>query len=65
MATVEGVDGLREVLESVASIRLLFGSYSPFYNFDSSRLKLQEANIGAGQLAAIRHGNASSLLRPG
>jgi len=63
MATVEGVGGVRELLESVATVRLLFGSYSPFYNFDSSRLKLQESELGAGQLAAIRHGNASALLQ--
>lgn len=64
MATVEGVNGVREVLGSVGSIRLLFGSYSPFYNFDSSRLKLQESDLSTAQLAAVRHGNAASLLRP-
>jgi len=65
MATVEGVNGLRDVLESAGSIRLLFGSYSPFYNFDSSRLKLQETDISAAHLAAIRRGNAASLLPAG
>jgi uncharacterized protein len=63
MAMVEGVAGVRELLGSVESIRLLFGSYAPYYNFDSSRLKLQESELGAEQLAAIRHGNASNLLR--
>jgi predicted TIM-barrel fold metal-dependent hydrolase len=64
MATVEGVDAVKEVLDSVGSIRLLFGSYAPYYNFDSSRLKLQESELSAGQLAAIRHGNASALMQP-
>jgi uncharacterized protein len=64
MATVEGVDAVKEVLDSVGSIRLLFGSYAPYYNFDSSRLKLQESELSADQLAAIRHGNASALMRP-
>jgi hypothetical protein len=64
MATVEGVDAVKDVLDSVGSIRLLFGSYAPYYNFDSSRLKLQESELGADQLAAIRHGNASALMQP-
>jgi predicted TIM-barrel fold metal-dependent hydrolase len=64
MATVEGVDAVKEVLDSVGSIRLLFGSYAPYYNFESSRLKLQESELSAGQLAAIRHGNASALMQP-
>jgi predicted TIM-barrel fold metal-dependent hydrolase len=64
MATVEGVDAVKEVLDSVGSIRLLFGSYAPYYNFDSSRLKLQESELSADQLAAIRHGNATALMRP-
>ena len=64
MATSDGLDGIRLLLESVPSIRLLFGSYAPFYNFDSSRLKLQESILTAEQLAAIRHGNAADLIRP-
>jgi len=64
MATVEGVDAVKGVLDSVGSIRLLFGSYAPYYNFDSSRLKLQESELSADQLAAIRHGNASALMQP-
>ena len=63
MAMVEGVGGLCDVLRSVGSIRLLFGSYAPFYNFDSSRLKLQESELTAEQVTAIRHGNASALLQ--
>ena len=64
MGTVEGVAGLGELLGAVGSIRLLFGSYVPFYNFESSRLKLQESVLTPERLAAIRRGNALSLLRP-
>jgi uncharacterized protein len=64
MAMVEGVAGVERLLGSVGSIRLLFGSYAPFYNFDSARLKMQESSLAAEQLAAIRHGNASALLQP-
>jgi predicted TIM-barrel fold metal-dependent hydrolase len=62
MATVEGVDAVRGVLESVGSIRLLFGSLAPYYNFDSARLKMQESELSPQQIAAIRHGHATSLL---
>jgi predicted TIM-barrel fold metal-dependent hydrolase len=64
MGTVEGVAGLDELLGAVGSIRLLFGSYAPFYNFDSSRLKLQESELTPARLAAIRRGIALSLLQP-
>lgn len=64
MATSDGLDGIRLLLESVPPIRLLFGSYAPFYNFDSSRLKLQESILTVEQLAAIRHKNAAALIRP-
>lgn len=64
MATVEGLDAVRDVLKSVRTVRLLFGSYSPFYYFDSSRLKLQESELSAEELAAIRQGNARALMRP-
>jgi predicted TIM-barrel fold metal-dependent hydrolase len=64
MATVDGLGGVNQLLDSVRSVRLLFGSYAPFYNFESSRLKLQETEMSPARLAAIRHGNAAALLRP-
>jgi len=64
MSTSDGLDGLNDLLGAVGSIRLLFGSYAPFYNFESSMLKLQESQLTAERLAAIRHGNATALLQP-
>jgi predicted TIM-barrel fold metal-dependent hydrolase len=63
LATSDGLDGIHLLLESVPKMRLLFGSYAPYYNFDSSRLKLQESVLTVEQLAAIRHGNAEAILR--
>jgi predicted TIM-barrel fold metal-dependent hydrolase len=63
MATSDGLDGIRLLLESVPNIRLLFGSFAPFYNFDSSRLKLQESALAESELAAICNNNASAILR--
>ncbi len=64
LATSDGLDGIHLLLQSVPTMRLLFGSYAPFYNFDSSRLKLQESVLTPEQLAAIRHGNAEAILQP-
>lgn len=63
LATSDGLDSIRLLLEATPDIRLLFGSYAPFYNFDSSRLKLQESVLTPAQLAAIRHGHAEAILR--
>ena len=64
MATVEGVAGIESSLEADASLRLLYGSYAPFYNFGSSWLKLHESVLTPQQLAAIRCGHARKLLAP-
>ncbi len=64
LATSDGLDGIHLLLESVPTMRLLFGSFAPFYNFDSSRLKLQESVLTPEQLAAIRHKNAEAILQP-
>ena len=64
LATVEVVAGLEELLHTTPSLRLLFGSYAPFYNFGSSWRKLGESILTPGQLAAIRHGHAMRLLSP-
>jgi predicted TIM-barrel fold metal-dependent hydrolase len=63
MAMVEGIAGLQGMYQAYGSMRLLYGSYAPYYNIESSLLKLQESELTAPQLAAIRYGNASSLLR--
>jgi hypothetical protein len=64
IATIESVAGIESLLDSIGSLRLLFGSYAPFYNFGSSWRKLHESVLAPEQLAAIRSGHAMKMLEP-
>ncbi len=43
-------------------IRVLFGSHSPFYYFESTLLKDRESDLSAVQKEALTDGNARRLL---
>jgi hypothetical protein len=58
IATVESVGGVANLLKGLPADRLVFGSYAPFFYFESALLKLKESPLSEGQLAAIRAGNA-------
>jgi len=58
VAMVEGVGGIANLLKVLPADRVVFGSYAPFFYFESALLKLQESPLSAGQLAGIRAGNA-------
>jgi len=62
LAMVEGLMGLQTLTADVPTVRLLFGSYLPYYNFESSWLKLQESVLTPERLVAIRFGNARAVL---
>ena len=62
IATVEIMAGIEELLRAQPNLRLVFGSYAPFYNFGSAERKLHESILTAEQLSAIRHNTATSLL---
>jgi uncharacterized protein len=61
-AMLEGVGGLARLLGDVPLERVLFGSHSPFYYFESAWLKLQESPLTEEQLKGIREKNAGRLL---
>lgn len=61
IATLEGVGGVAKLIERVTVDRVLFGSASPLFYFDSARLKLQESELAGEQLARICHTNARRL----
>ena len=42
--------------------RVIFGSYSPFFYFESAVLKLRESDLTSSQFDAISHKNAERLL---
>lgn len=62
IAMLEGVGGVERLVQQVTAERVLFGSYSPFFNFESAALKMRESDIGGMQSQAICHGNAAKLL---
>ena len=62
IATVEGVGGIANLLKQVPADRVLFGSYAPFFYFESALLKLRESVLTASELTAIRAGNARRLM---
>ena len=62
IATLEGLAGLERQVQSLPTERLLFGSHSPFFAFDSARLKLQESELPAQAKEQITHQNAVRIL---
>jgi uncharacterized protein len=46
----------------VPADRVLFGSYAPFFYFESALLKLKESGLSQSELAPIRRKNACKLL---
>lgn len=62
---VEGIAGVGRFVQEIPLPRLLFGSYYPFFNFESALLKLQESGLDEVSQKAIREDNARRLLGPG
>ncbi len=62
IAMLEGVGGVAGLLAQVPPNRVLFGSYTPLFYFESALLKLQESPLSDEQLGAIRGANAQRLL---
>jgi len=59
---LEGVGGVANLLAQVPPGRVLFGSYTPVFYFESALLKLQESPLSDEQLGVIRGENARRLL---
>jgi uncharacterized protein len=62
IATLEGVEGIARLLAQIPGDRLCFGSHSPFFYFESAKLKLQESALSEAQIKAISVDNARRLL---
>ncbi|MBM3738014.1 MAG: metal-dependent hydrolase [Acidobacteria bacterium] len=61
IAMVENTHGIDQLLSLVPKERVTFGSYYPFYYWESAALKLQEAALLAPDRDAIVRGNATRL----
>lgn len=62
IAYLEGVAGIERTLQTMPLAKLLFGSYAPYYVWESAKLKLKESAIGRAQGEAIASENARNLL---
>jgi predicted TIM-barrel fold metal-dependent hydrolase len=58
ISMLEGVEGISRLIKAVGLDRILFGSYYPFFYFESALLKLQESPQAHGELEAVAGGNA-------
>jgi hypothetical protein len=62
ISMLEQLMGVKVLVEAVGVERVVFGSYSPMFYFESASLKLREANLSEQQTAAILHSNAGRWL---
>lgn len=61
-AKLDVITPLDGYLERLPVDRIVFGSYSPMFYFESARLKLQESVLSETQIQAITYGNARRIL---
>jgi predicted TIM-barrel fold metal-dependent hydrolase len=62
ISMVEGVAGLARLVRQVPISRVLFGSYYPFFYFESAVLKVQESGLDDASQKAICVENARRLM---
>ena len=61
IAMLEGVGGVEQLLRQVPIDRVLFGSHSPLFVFESALRKLRESTLGGAMMKTICSGNARRL----
>lgn len=62
IAWLEGIAGIDALSKQIPLDRFVFGSYAPFFYFESSLFKLKESALGDAVLEQIQGGNARTLL---
>lgn len=61
VAMLESVAGVAKLIEQVSPERIVFGSHSPLFYFESAELKLVESGLPESVLQQIRSQNAERL----
>jgi len=62
LAMLEGMEGLKPLIDQVGVDRILFGSHAPFFYPEAAVLKLKESALSPEHAEAIRRGNARRVL---
>ena len=63
LSHIEGVNGIRRLVDLLGVERVLFGTHAPCFNPEAAQLKVfRESELTAAEIAAISHGNAGRLL---
>ena len=62
IANLDGLAVIEEVVRDIPLDRILFGSHSPLFYFESAQLKLREAELTQASVRAIQAENAQKLL---
>lgn len=62
ISMLEGVDGVANLIKQIPLERVLFGSYAPFFYFESAALKLKESPLKETERKAVESGNAAAVL---
>jgi predicted TIM-barrel fold metal-dependent hydrolase len=62
IAMLENVGGVAELIKWVGADRVLFGSYAPFYYFESAFLKMKESPLNPLQVNAVALYNAQRMV---
>jgi uncharacterized protein len=62
IATLEGVGGISRLLGQISASKILFGSYAPFFYFESATLKMKESPLQDAEKKLIFRENANRLL---
>jgi predicted TIM-barrel fold metal-dependent hydrolase len=62
IAMLEGITGVARLAEQIGPERVLFGSHSPFFIWESARLKMTESGLDEAKERAIFSDNARRLL---
>jgi predicted TIM-barrel fold metal-dependent hydrolase len=62
IAMLENVGGVAGLVARVGAGRVLFGSYAPFYYFESALLKMHESELEADHYVPVTSENARKIL---
>ena len=62
ISMLESVAGVNRLARDIPLARVLFGSYYPFFDFESALLKMQESGLDGSAQKAICEDNARRLI---